>query len=155
MRALSSTGWTSGAATYDSGFETHNLDRPAPRCSALLSGLVEVIPHLVPSPVAFSTSQPPRRFRVHSKLPKPRDLQHNHARYDLYSNVKDAYEYRVIEPSYPDVSEEEQEAALDTFSTNQPERYTRIGKNHQQGARAIPFDFIAEIIPEEDRPDAG
>ncbi len=82
MRALSSTGWTSGAATYDSGFETHNLDRPAPRCSALLSGLVEVIPHLVPSPVAFSTSQPPRRFRVHSKLPKPRDLQHNHARYD-------------------------------------------------------------------------
>ncbi len=83
MRALSSTGWTSGAATYDSGFETHNLDRPAPRCLALLSGLVEVIPHLVPSPVAFSTSQPPRRFRVHSKLPKPRDLQHNHARYDV------------------------------------------------------------------------
>ncbi len=91
MRALSSTGWTSGAATYDSGFETHNLDRPAPRCLALLSGLVEVIPHLVPSPVAFSTSQPPRRFRVHSKLPKPRDLQHNHARYDAFGELAAEY----------------------------------------------------------------
>ncbi len=100
MRALSSTGWTSGAATYDSGFETHNLDRPAPRCSALLSGLVEVIPHLVPSPVAFSTSQPPRRFRVHSKLPKPRDLQHNHARYDNNGNVTGRLSGSGVQASY-------------------------------------------------------
>ena len=39
MRARSSTGWTSGAATYDSGFETHTHTRPAPRCSAQLSRL--------------------------------------------------------------------------------------------------------------------
>lgn len=49
-----------------------------------------------------------------------------------------------------DVSEEEQDVTLDILSTNQPERYTRMGKNHQQGAWAIPFDFIADISPEED-----
>lgn len=50
-----------------------------------------------------------------------------------------------------DVSEEEQDVTLDIFSTNQPERYTRMGKNYHEGAWAIPFDFIAEISPEENR----
>src|ERR1700751_4932307 len=83
MRALSSTGWTSGAATYDSGFETHSLNRPAPRCSALLSGLVEVNLHLVPSPVAISKSHgSPLRTWPSPKPSSPADSQHNHPRYD-------------------------------------------------------------------------
>ena len=36
MRARSSTGWTGGAATYDSGLRAHTHTRPAPGCSALL-----------------------------------------------------------------------------------------------------------------------
>ncbi|MDQ2834497.1 MAG: hypothetical protein M3Y50_12260 [Acidobacteriota bacterium] len=54
-----------------------------------------------------------------------------------------------------DISEEEQDVTLDILLTNQPERYTRMGKNHQEGAWAIPFDFIAEISPEENRIEDG
>lgn len=83
MRAHSSTGWTSGAATYDGGVETHNCNRPAPRCSALLSGLLADL-HLVPSPVAFSRSQRARRRSAWrcGTAASTRDLQHNHAQYD-------------------------------------------------------------------------
>src|SRR6185312_10076661 len=89
MRAPSSTGWTSGAATYDSGFETHNHTRPAPRCSAQLSRLgFHVLSHLVPSPVALSKSHrfPLVQFRENrTRQETPRSLL-NHARYDNYGN---------------------------------------------------------------------
>ena len=39
IRARSSTGWTGGAATYDSGLKAHTCNRPAPGCSAPLSEL--------------------------------------------------------------------------------------------------------------------
>src|SRR5579875_2265208 len=86
MRARSSTGWTSGAATYDSGFETHKHNRPAPRCSAPLSGLV-LDSHLAPSPVASTKSQNARQRRAwpSAASPNSRNLQHNHARYDRFS----------------------------------------------------------------------
>src|SRR6185437_864753 len=88
MRARSSTGWTSGAATYDSGLVAHNLNRPAPRCSALLSGLV-LDSHLVPSPVAFSRSQTAHGYRTWpgTASSNARYPQHNHARYDAYGNM--------------------------------------------------------------------
>ncbi len=89
MRAHSSTGWTSGAVTYDSGLKAHRYNRPAPRCSALLSGLLEVIPHLVPSPVAFSKTD--RARLVHSfesaGQPNAHGLQHNHARYGAINRL--------------------------------------------------------------------
>src|SRR5271166_6362614 len=37
IRTRSSTGWTGRAARYDGGLEAHKHNRPAPRCSALLS----------------------------------------------------------------------------------------------------------------------
>src|SRR6185312_252843 len=90
MRAPSSTGWTSGAATYDSGFETHNHTRPAPRCSAQLSRLgFHVLSHLVPSPVALSKSHrfPLVQFRENrTRQETPRSLL-NHARYDPLGRV--------------------------------------------------------------------
>ena len=89
MRARSSTGWTSGAATYDSGLVAHNLNRPAPRCSALLSGLV-LDSHLVPSPVAFSRSQTAHGYRTWpgTASSNARYPQHNHARYDHLGSVR-------------------------------------------------------------------
>ena len=88
MRARSSTGWTSGAATYDSGLVAHNLNRPAPRCSALLSGLV-LDSHLVPSPVAFSRSQTAHGYRTWpgTASSNARYPQHNHARYDVEGKI--------------------------------------------------------------------
>src|SRR5579875_3668077 len=88
MRARSSTGWTSGAATYDSGFETHKHNRPAPRCSAPLSGLV-LDSHLAPSPVASTKSQNARQRRAwpSAASPNSRNLQHNHARYDAFGKL--------------------------------------------------------------------
>src|SRR6185437_12189801 len=89
MRARSSTGWTSGAATYDSGLVAHNLNRPAPRCSALLSGLV-LDSHLVLSPVAFSRSQTAHGYRTWpgTASSNARYPQHNHARYDHLGSVR-------------------------------------------------------------------
>ena len=94
MRARSSTGWTSGAATYDSGLTAHTLNRPAPRCSALLSGLVEVNSHLVPSPVANSrsASAPLVHGLDSANPPSVRSLQHNHARYDVFGHLAAEYD---------------------------------------------------------------
>jgi c-di-GMP-binding flagellar brake protein YcgR len=50
-----------------------------------------------------------------------------------------------------DISEEEHDVTLDILSTNQPERYAHMGKNYQDGAWAIPFEFIAAVGPGEDR----
>src|SRR6185312_6229665 len=100
MRARSSTGWTSGAATYDSGLVAHNLNRPAPRCSALLSGLV-LDSHLVPSPVAFSRSQTAHGYRTWpgTASSNARYPQHNHARYDAPGQL--AAEYSTATTTSP------------------------------------------------------
>ena len=86
IRALGSTGWTGGAATYDSGLMAHTYNRPAPRCSALLSLLVPRSSHLVPSPVSNSRSylavSPQSLLRR-----QPNDPQHNHARYDNEGHI--------------------------------------------------------------------
>jgi hypothetical protein len=43
------------------------------------------------------------------------------------------------------VSEEEEDVLIDILSTNQPERYERMGKSYKEGAWTIPFAFIAKI----------
>jgi hypothetical protein len=43
------------------------------------------------------------------------------------------------------VSEDDQDVTIEILSTNQPERYIRLGKNYAEGAWAIPFDFIADV----------
>ncbi|MGH9396159.1 MAG: hypothetical protein ACRD18_04840 [Terriglobia bacterium] len=46
------------------------------------------------------------------------------------------------------VSEEHLDVVVDVLSTNQPERYERLGKKYTEGAWAIPFEFIASVSPE-------
>jgi hypothetical protein len=43
------------------------------------------------------------------------------------------------------ISEEEEDILIDILSTNQPERYERMGKSYKEGAWALPFAFIAGI----------
>jgi len=43
------------------------------------------------------------------------------------------------------VFEENQDMAIDVLSTNQPERYERLGKSHKDGAWVIPLASIATI----------
>lgn len=43
------------------------------------------------------------------------------------------------------VSEEYQDVVVDVLSTNQPERYLRLGKPHTDGAWVIPIEFLARL----------
>ena len=43
------------------------------------------------------------------------------------------------------VSDEHQDVVVDVLSTNQPERYVRLGKPHTEGAWAIPFAYLARV----------
>ena len=45
------------------------------------------------------------------------------------------------------VSEEDEDVTIDILSTNQPERYARMGKDYKDRAWAIPFAFIAALAP--------
>jgi len=53
------TGWTGGAATYDSGLKAHTYNRPAPGCSAPLSDF---------GPMCFAQ---PSGGRAETPCPKP------------------------------------------------------------------------------------
>jgi hypothetical protein len=43
------------------------------------------------------------------------------------------------------VDDEHQDVVVDVLSTNQPGRYERLGKKHDEGAWVIPFEYIADI----------
>jgi hemerythrin superfamily protein len=46
------------------------------------------------------------------------------------------------------ISEEHQDVVLDIISTSQPERYDRLGRQYNDGAWAIPFEYIRDVQPE-------
>lgn len=58
-------------------------------------------------------------------------------------------EGEVIVAKVLSVSEEHQDIVVDVLSTNQPERYAKLGKQYTEGAWVIPFEFIESINPEE------
>jgi hypothetical protein len=43
------------------------------------------------------------------------------------------------------VDQEHQDLIMDVLSTDQPDRYDRLGKKYDECAWAIPFEFIADI----------
>lgn len=43
------------------------------------------------------------------------------------------------------VGEEYEDLVVDVLSTNQPERYERLGRKHTEAGWVIPFQFIADI----------
>jgi len=43
------------------------------------------------------------------------------------------------------VCDEEKDVVIDVISTNQPERYLRLGRKHTDGAWAIPFEYLARV----------
>lgn len=46
------------------------------------------------------------------------------------------------------VSEEYQDVLLDVLSTNQPERYERLGKKLNEAGWVIPIQYILEVQPQ-------
>ena len=47
------------------------------------------------------------------------------------------------------VSDEYQDVLLDVLSTNQPERYERLGKKLNEAGWVIPFEYILEVQPQD------
>jgi len=45
------------------------------------------------------------------------------------------------------VSEEYQDVIVSVLSTNQPERYERLGKKYDEAAWAIPFEYVRDVQP--------
>ena len=43
------------------------------------------------------------------------------------------------------VSEEHCDVTVVVLSTNQPERYVRLGRKHTEGAWVIPFEYIKDV----------
>jgi hypothetical protein len=49
------------------------------------------------------------------------------------------------------VSGEQEDVVLDILSTDQPDRYVKLGKRPEDSSWAIPFAFIAKIDPVDDQ----
>jgi hemerythrin superfamily protein len=56
-------------------------------------------------------------------------------------------EGEVIVARLLSISEEHQDVVLDIISTSQPERYERLGSRYNDGAWAIPFEYIGDVEP--------
>ncbi|MDQ1405236.1 MAG: hypothetical protein QOG55_865 [Acidobacteriaceae bacterium] len=58
-------------------------------------------------------------------------------------------EGEVITARVLSASDTNQDVVVDVRSTNQPERYERLGKSYNDGAWAIPFEYIQDVEPQE------
>ncbi len=58
-------------------------------------------------------------------------------------------EGEIIAAKVLSVDEEHQDVVLEVLSTNQPERYERLGKRHLEAGWVMPFEYILHIDFEE------